>query len=134
MWRGIGVQATAEDSDFITLNKSARTADFQVLRYAWFAPNDDPGTFLGLLDSGNPNNYSGYANPEFDRRYRSANADLDLAARMQGLVEAEAVALKDDPVIPISFFSRRFLVKPYVGGFRENPRGLTLTRYFTVDK
>jgi oligopeptide transport system substrate-binding protein len=134
MWRGIGVQATAEDSDFITLNKSARTADFQVLRYAWFAPNDDPGTFLGLLDSNNPNNYSGYANPEFDRQYRAANARLDTAARMQGLIDAEVIALNEDPVIPVSFFGRRFLVKPYVKGFRKNPRGLTQTRYVTIEK
>jgi len=134
MWRGIGVQAKSEDSDFVTLNKSARTADFQVLRYAWFAPNDDPATFLGLLDSTNPNNYSGYANPEFDRRYRDANASLDPERRIKGLQQAEAVAIADDPVIPVSFFSRRFLVKPYVKGFRENPRGLTQTRYFTLEK
>ncbi len=134
MWRGLGVQATAEDSDFITLNKSARTGNFQVLRYAWFAPNDDPGTFLGLLDSNNPNNYSGYANSEFDRQFRSANTGLDNAERMAGLQAAEALALADDPVVPVSFFSRRFLVKPYVKGFWENPRGLTQSRYFTVEK
>ena len=134
MWRGIGVQARSEDSDFVTLNKTARTGNFQVLRYAWFAPNDDPGTFLGLLDSSNPNNYSGYANAEFDARYRSANTSLDPAERMAGLREAEALALEDDPVIPVYFFTRRFLVKPYVEGFAQNARGLTQTRFFRVVK
>jgi hypothetical protein len=47
---------------------------------------------------------------------------------------AEAVAIADDPVIPVSFSSRRFLVKPYVKGFRENPRGLTQTRDFAPEK
>ena len=134
MWRGLGVQAQAEDSDFVTLNKTARTGNFQVLRYAWFAPNDDPATFLGLLESRSPTNYSGYNNAAYDQAYRAANAMLDPAQRMAALREAEAMALADDPVIPVYFFTRRFLVAPYVRGFTENPRGLALSRYFSIQR
>jgi oligopeptide transport system substrate-binding protein len=132
MWRALGVRAQPVDSDFITLNKTARTGDFAVLRYAWFAPNDDPDTFLGLLDSTNPNNYSGYANAEFDRVFREANRLLDPAARMAKLREAEAIALGDDPIVPVYYFTRRFLVSPRLEGFTPNPRGLTLSRYYRL--
>ena len=132
MWRALGVKVNALDSDFITLNKSARTADFDVLRYAWFAPNNDPDTFLGLLSSTNPNNYSGFRNERFDALYRAGNANLDSAARMQQLSDAEAVALTDQPVIPVYHFTRRFLVGPQVKGFVPNLRGLVLSRYLDV--
>lgn len=134
MWRALGVQVNALDSDFITLNKAARTADFQVLRYAWFAPNNDPDTFLGLLSSTNPNNYSGYRNERFDALYRTGNANLDVAARMQQLRDAEAVALADQPVIPVYHFTRRFLVSPQVKGFVPNLRGLVLSRYLSIER
>jgi ABC-type oligopeptide transport system substrate-binding subunit len=134
MWRGLGVEVNALDSDFITLNKAARTGNFQLLRYAWFAPNNDPDTFLGLLSSTNPNNYSGFNNPDFDQLYRAGNANLDRIARMQQLSEAEAVALAQDPVIPIYHFTRRFLVSPRVQGFVPNLRGLVLTRYLDVQR
>jgi ABC-type transport system substrate-binding protein len=105
MWRPLGVKVNALDSDFITLNKAARTADSQVLRYAWFAPNNDPDTFLGLFSSTNPNNYSGYKNPEFDALYRRGNASLDPGQRMRQLSDAEALALADQPVIPVYHFT-----------------------------
>jgi oligopeptide transport system substrate-binding protein len=134
MWRPLGVKASPFNSDFITLNKAARTGDFAVLRYAWFAPNDDPITFLGLLESTNPNNYSAYRNPEFDARLRAANFMLDPAERLAALSEAEAEALEDFPVIPVYYFTRRFLVAPHVKGFQPNPRGLTLSRYYRLER
>jgi oligopeptide transport system substrate-binding protein len=134
MWRPLGVKVNALDSDFITLNKAARTADFQVLRYAWFAPNNDPDTFLGLFSSTNPNNYSGYKNSEFDALYRRGNANLDPVQRMRQLSDAEALAIADQPVIPIYHFTRRFLVSPNVEGFVPNLRGLVLSRYLNVER
>jgi len=134
MWRGLGVKVNALDSDFITLNKAARTADFDVLRYAWFAPNNDPDTFIGLLSSTNPSNYSGYRNQRFDALYRAGNANLDPATRMREMSEAEAVAMADQPVIPVYHFTRRFLVGPQVKGFVPNLRGLVLSRYLDVDR
>jgi oligopeptide transport system substrate-binding protein len=134
MWRGLGVRVKALDSDFVTLNKAARTADFQILRYAWMAPNNDPDTFLGLLSSTNPNNYSGYQNARFDQLYRAGNANLDPAGRMAELREAEAIALADQPVVPVYYFTRRFLVGPQVKGFVPNLRGLVLSRYLSVER
>ncbi len=134
MWRALGVKVNALDSDFIMLNKAARTADFDVLRYAWFAPNNDPDTFIGLLSSTNPSNYSGYRNQRFDALYRAGNANLDPVARMREMSEAEAVAMADQPVIPVYHFTRRFLVGPQVKGFVPNLRGLVLSRYLDVER
>lgn len=132
MWQQVGVRASPVNVEFNQLNRAARTGDFSVLRYTWFSPNDDPDTFLALVDSSNPNNYSNYSNPEYDRLLREANALKDPAARMALLAEAEAMMLADYPAIPVFFYVRRFLVQPHVEGFIANSRGLNLSRYLSL--
>ena len=132
MWRGIGVKATVENSDLATLNKMARTGDYEVMRYAWFAPYDDPETFLALLETGNPNNLTGYSRAEYDALLRQARGTLDGAARSQLLTRAEAVALEDFPVIPLYFYAGRRLVSTRVGLWVDNPRAANPTRFLTL--
>jgi oligopeptide transport system substrate-binding protein len=134
MWQAIGVKAGILNRDLIAINKGARTGDFQALLYTWYPPNDDPYSFLGILESSNPANYSGYSNPRYDRMLTEANTTIDPAARLAKLSAAEGVALDEQPVIPVFFYVRRFLVKPYITGFEENPRGLNLSRWLDVKK
>lgn len=132
MWRGIGVQATVENSDLSTLNKMARTGDYEVMRYAWFAPYDDPETFLSLLETGNPNNLTGYSRTEYDALLREARRTLDGAARSRLLNRAEGMALEDFPVIPLYFYAGRRLVSTRVGLWVDNPRAANPTRFLTL--
>ncbi len=132
MWRAVGAQVSLVNVDFNTLNKSARTHDFDMLAYQWFAPYDDPGTFLALLESGNPNNHSGYENPEYDARVDAANATSEAGARLAGLAEAQALAQADDPVLPLYFYASRRLVSSRVAGWSDNTRGVNPTRYLRL--
>ena len=134
MWRAIGVRATVENSDLATLNKMARTGDYEVMRYAWFAPYDDPETFLALLESGNPNNLSGYSNSEYDALLRAGRGTLDLQQRAEQLASAEALALQDHPVIPLYFYAGRRLVNTRVVGWIDNPRAANPTRFLTLTR
>ena len=133
MWRSIGVQASIENSDLATLNKLSRTGTYEVMRYAWFAPYDDPETFLALLESRNPNNLSGYSNPAYDALIRQARSTLDPPARRARLAEAEQIALADFPVMPLYFYAGRRLVSQRVTGWVDNPRGVHPSRFLTLD-
>ncbi len=132
MWRQIGVQANPMNVEFSQLNRAARTGDYATLRFTWFSPNDDPGTFLGLMDSGNANNYSSYANAAYERMLHEANSLREPKRRMDQLRQAEALMLEDYPVVPIFFYTRRFLVQTHVQGFVPNSRGLNLSRYLSL--
>ena len=134
MWRAIGVQATVESSDLATLNKMARTGDYEIMRYAWFAPYDDPETFLALLETGNPNNLSGYSDAEFDELLRAGRGTLDLTERAALLARAEALALADHPVIPLYFYAGRRLISTRVEGWVDNPRAANPTRFLTLTR
>jgi len=132
MWKAIGVNAQPLASDLNGLNKDARTGSFEMLRYTWFAPNDDPYSFLGLMETGTTGNYSKYSNPAYDAALKKANATLDNPARLKLLAEAEALVFKaEEPVIPVFFYGRRYLVKPYVKGFEPNQRAVNPSRYLS---
>lgn len=132
MWKPLGVSMNPLNTDINTLNRHARTGEFQMLRYAWFSPNDDAYTFLGLVETGNPNNLGGYSNPRYDQMLREANALGDTPERSALLREAEALMMKDHPLIPLFFYVRRVLVQPHVQGFVLNERGLNPTRYLDI--
>lgn len=134
MWKPLGVSLSLHNTDMLSLNRDARTGNFQILRHAWFAPNDDPFTFLALVESTDPNNLSGYGNPAYDRMLREANTLGDTPERMAKLREAEAMMLEDHPVIPVFFYVRRLLVKPHVGNFNPNKRGINPSRYLSISE
>ncbi|MEO8224636.1 MAG: peptide ABC transporter substrate-binding protein [Gammaproteobacteria bacterium] len=134
MWRAIGVEARPLTSDLNGLNKDARTGSFEMLRYTWFAPNDDPYSFLGLMETGSTGNYSRYSNPAYDAALKVANATLDNAARLRLLAGAEAMLFKDEPVIPVFYYGRRYLVKTYVRGFEPNQRAVNPSRYLSIQR
>lgn len=134
MWQAVGVRANPLNRDLIALNRDARSGSFQAMLYNWFGPNDDPYSFLSLVETDNPSNYSGFSNRAYDEMLAKANATIDPAQRLVLLGQAEAAMLAQQPVIPVFFYVRRFLVKPYVKGFTENARGLNLSRWLDVQK
>ena len=103
-----------------------------MIRYTWFAPNDDPYSFLGLLETGGTGNYSKYSNPDYDRALRAANAVIEPQERLAALSRAEALLAGDQPAIPVYFYGRRFLVKPYVDGFVPNQRAVNPSRFLSL--
>jgi ABC-type oligopeptide transport system substrate-binding subunit len=134
MWRAVGARVALVNVDFNSLNKSARTRDFDMLAYQWFAPYDDPGTFLALLQGGNPNNHSGYANTEYDLLLDAANAMLDPASRLVALSQAQSLAQQDDPFLPLYVYASRRLVSRDVVGWTDNTRGINPTRYLAISR
>ncbi|MBL8629316.1 MAG: peptide ABC transporter substrate-binding protein [Rhodospirillaceae bacterium] len=132
MWRGLGAQVTQDNNGPQIVDKDARTGNYDAVRWTWFAPYDDPVTFLGLIETGNTTNRATYSSAAFDAALGKARALLDPAARRQALQEAEAIAMKDHAVIPIYFLGNRRLVSPKVQGWIENPRAVNLTRYLTL--
>jgi oligopeptide transport system substrate-binding protein len=132
MWRAAGVQVTQANDGPQVVDKDARTGNFDAVRWTWFAPYDDPTTFLTLLETGNSTNRSTYSNPAFDVLLQKARATLESKARRDLLEQAEAMAMADTAVIPIYFLGNRRLIGPRVDGWVENPRAVNLTRYLSL--
>lgn len=134
MWRAAGVKVTQDNNGPQVVDKDARTGNYDVVRWTWFAPYDDPVTFLSLVEGGNSTNRSTYGNAEVDALLQKARDSLDPQARRKALEAAEALAVADHAIIPIYFLGNRRLISPQVTGWIENPRAVNLTRYLTVTR
>jgi oligopeptide transport system substrate-binding protein len=134
MWRRLGVETTLVNADakshFALLQSGG---DFDVARAGWLGDYSDPQNFLALAEGDNSGlNYSHYANREYDALMRRAANERDLAARAKLLAEAEAILLRDQPMIPLLFYLSKNLVSPRLQGWRANILDRRLTRYLSL--
>ncbi len=112
-----------------------RQGDFTAAQARWGADYNDPQTFLYLLDSrSGANNFGGYSNPKYDALMDQARTTLDLERRAEILANAEQIALDDSPVVPLSLFTSKSLIAPYVKGYADNAIGFHRTRWMRLER
>ena len=109
--------------------RNLRSRQYDLGLADWYADFDDASNFLDLLRSTAGNNYAGYRNAAFDRLMDRAAAEADMPKRGALLAEAEDMALRDYPWIPLRFAAQTELVAPTVRGWTANPRGLHRSRW-----
>ncbi len=132
-WRDIApwVQPSIELQDTKVLYERLRQKNFEVADGAWIADYNDPYNFLYLLDSRTgQQNYSNYANREYDAKLDQANQILDLDARANLMIEAEQMMLDDFPITPMWFQVNQNLVDPTLTGWEENAEDRHRSQYF----
>lgn len=134
IWRNIYVDADIIQSDAQVHFANLRAGNFDIAGAGWVADFNDPRNFLFLFLSDNELNDSGYNNPEFDALIRQADQELDLAKRGQILARAEALLLRDVPVIPNRFQVTLNLVQPYVKGWVTNVSNTNRTRWLSIER
>jgi len=129
MWKAIGVQATITNQEWKVYLGTRHDKQFQVARAAWIGDYEDPTTFLTLFlsDAGDQND-AGYNNPEYDKLVKDSAKETDPAKRMKMLEQAEAIFLKDLPIIPIYHYTTKHMVSPKLKGWEFNVLDFHLAR------
>ncbi|HHT91767.1 MAG: peptide ABC transporter substrate-binding protein [Bacillota bacterium] len=97
-----------------------RGFDFDMTFSGWYGDFLDPMTFLELATSKSGQNSMQYANPEFDRLIEEVNSSSDEQERMAKMHQAEAILMKDMPLIPINVEGSTYLSNPRVQGVFRN--------------
>jgi len=122
MWQKVlGVESTLINEEGQVLLQNIRMQDVtQVFRLSWTGDYNDANTFLGIMESDNPSNLTGFRNDEFDGLMGKAAIQTDPGVRQVYLEEAEKLLLSEHPVIPLYFYVNKNMVSPRVHGWEDN--------------
>ena len=97
-----------------------RGFDFDMTFSGWYGDFLDPMTFLELATSKSGQNSMQYSNPDYDRLIEEVNTSSDEQERMARMHQAEAILMKDMPLIPINVEGSTYLSNPRVQGVFRN--------------
>ena len=89
-------------------------------------------TRLGLSDN-KALNYAHYSNDEFDALMHKADGERDLAARAKLMQQAEAILMRDQPMMPLLYYSAKNLISPKLKGWEPNVLDRHLGRYMSIE-
>jgi len=97
---------------------------FQLAGWAYSAAYNDAAAVLSYWESGNEANPTGYANEAFDLVMEAARTASDQNVRDALLHDAEALLLKDGPVIPLYCSGGGYALAEKWSGLYRNPDGV----------
>lgn len=124
MWsEALGVQVQLLNQDYKVYLASMSAMDFDIARSTWLADVADPINFLECFLTGQGNNRTGYASPEYDALIQSAYAEADPELRTGHLQAAERMLLDAAPITPVCFMTQKYLKSPDLQGVESNPIG-----------
>ncbi len=116
----LGIKARLRNQEWKAFLDAQTNLDYDVSRSSWIADYADPGNFLEIWTSDNPNNRTGWKNAEYDALIASARLERVASKRNALYVRAERLLLDESPCIPIYSYVSQNLVDPRIGGFDDN--------------
>ncbi len=121
MWKEtLGAEVRLTAVEFKSLLQDIDRGDVEMFRSSWMGDYNDAYTFAQYFKSNFGINLPRYRSPEYDSLVTAAVAEVAPAKRRELLQSAEAVLLRDHPVIPLYFYVNKHLVKPEVEGWYDN--------------
>ena len=107
MWRDVlGVQMDLRRVETQVFWGLQSRLEFQLCNSSWYGDYNDANTFLGMFQSGDGNNETGWKNSQYDSLIAAANNEVDLHRREQYFQQAETILIRDQaPIIPLYFYS-----------------------------
>lgn len=134
MWREhLGADVRLANEEWRVFQQNRRLGKHRLFWHSWIGDYPDPLTFLALLQEGNGQNLGGFLDRDFEALLARASAEPDPRRRYAVLAEADMAQAVRFPLLPVYYYQSRHLVKPWVGGWGENPMDRAPTRdlYFT---
>jgi len=134
MWKKeLGVEAELFNQEVTPHYNKLESNDFDVARAAWVADYNDAQNFLYLLETRTGSqNYGRWSNAEFDKLMDQASTTTDMDKRAELLRQAEAIAMEEQPDIPIYYYVSKNLVSNHVVGWEPNAKDIQRTRYLSL--
>ena len=134
MWKThLGVDVQLMNQDWQVYLDTTRSMNYSIARAAWIGDVVDPVNFLEMWLTEGGNNETGYSRSEYDTLIQQAYAEPDVSARAAVLKSAEDMILEDLPIVPIYFYTRKYLQAPEVKGYAPNVLGYLRFQEFYLE-
>ncbi|HBF36426.1 MAG TPA: ABC transporter substrate-binding protein [Firmicutes bacterium] len=125
MWHDkLGINTTLVNQESKVFLQSRSQGNFQIARSSWIGDYVDPMTFLDIWAAGDNNNYTNWTNGQYDKLIDTAKTTMNSKIRYQAMHNAEKLLMDQMPIIPIYFYTRPYIIKPWVKGVRYSAVGL----------
>lgn len=129
MWKSVlGVDVTLEQQEWKVFIDSRLQKKFDLARHAYLSDFFDPASLLELWVSDNSENVASYHNADYDTLMKNSLSETDRAKRFTDLHRAEALLLKDLPVLPLYYYATPVMCNPKLKGVVQSPRNWVFFR------
>ena len=121
MWRAnLGIEVRLRNSDWRVYLDQLTRLNYQIARRGWIGDYPDPNTFIDLFKTDSGNSNTGWSNVEYDRLVAEAIRTEDTKARLELLEKAEAILMRELPVVPVYFYVSQGMWRPALKGVYDN--------------
>lgn len=118
MWKQhLNIQINIKNMDWGSFNSAQQSLNFDMASAGWIGDYLDPTTFLNMWTEGNGNNNTGWSDEEYAATLREAALKADPAERLELLRKAESLLMQQQPILPVSWYTRNYLHRPEVKGW-----------------
>lgn len=118
MWaKHLNIRVNIQNMDWGSYVSAQQSLNFDMASAGWVGDYLDPTTFLNLWTPGNGNNNTGWSSPDYEVLLREAAQKAEPAERFALFRQAEALLMDGQPIIPISHYTRNYLLRPEVKGW-----------------
>ncbi len=133
-WKAVYIDTDIVQQDPRTFNVNKQAGNYDICAGGWGADFNDARNFLFIFMSDNGLNDGHYKNLKFDALIRQSDVEQDPMKRGAILAEAEAMLLKDSPIIPTRFPPATDLIETYVKGWITNPMTRNPSRWLSLER
>ncbi|MDB6018686.1 MAG: oppA [Pedosphaera sp.] len=105
MWHDtLGIEMELHQVEWSVYLAAQSKLDYDMCRASWIGDYNDADTFLNMFTSNNGNNRTGWKSDRYDELIRQADMTTDPAQREKTFQEAEALLIREGPILPIFFY------------------------------
>ncbi len=118
MWqRTLGIKVTLINQEWKVFTQSRESGEFDILRSSWIGDYIDPSTFLDVWTSESGNNFTGWTSDHYDSFLYQSRIASSQEDRFGYFKSAEELLIREQPIIPIYFYTSVYLKHPAVKGY-----------------
>jgi len=118
MWKEhLGATIKIKQMEWTSYITAMFDKDYDLAAGGWIGDYMDPLTFLDMWMKDAGNNRTGWHNEEFEGILGEAAQTGDPTERYALLAKAEALFLKERPILPVYWYTRNYLLHPDVKGW-----------------